>query len=63
MSRRSASAWRAARANVEGLPDCPPHLSEPEYANLLFFSYCNVSVCTLKSSGIPTDGRTILRVA
>ncbi|EPT04640.1 hypothetical protein FOMPIDRAFT_1045913 [Fomitopsis schrenkii] len=41
MSRRSASTWKAARANVGDLPDCPPHLSEPQYANLLFFPYCN----------------------
>ncbi|KAI0725257.1 hypothetical protein C8Q72DRAFT_615136 [Fomitopsis betulina] len=41
MSRRSAQTWRAARANVEELPDCPAHLSEPQYANLLFFPYCN----------------------
>ena len=42
MSRNSASMWKAARANVEGLPDCPAHLSEPAYANLAFFPYCHV---------------------
>lgn len=42
MSRSSASMWKAARENVEGLPDCPAHLSEPAYANLCFFPYCHV---------------------
>ncbi|KZT71821.1 hypothetical protein DAEQUDRAFT_723911 [Daedalea quercina L-15889] len=41
MSRGSAGMWKAARANVKGLPDCPPHLSEPVYANLVFFPYCH----------------------
>ncbi|KAH9935794.1 uncharacterized protein B0H18DRAFT_423867 [Fomitopsis serialis] len=41
MSRNSASMWKAARANVKDLPDCPPHLSEPAYANLAFFPYCH----------------------
>ena len=44
MSRASAGMWKAARANVEGLPDCPSHLSEPAYANLAFFSYCHVGI-------------------
>ncbi|KAF9804692.1 hypothetical protein IEO21_09281 [Rhodonia placenta] len=42
MSRSSAFLWRASRRNVEGLPDCPTHLSEPAYANLAFTSYCFV---------------------
>ncbi|KZT71819.1 hypothetical protein DAEQUDRAFT_687224 [Daedalea quercina L-15889] len=41
MNRDSASMWKASRANIEGLPDCPPYLSEPAYANLVFFSYCH----------------------
>ncbi|KAH9951400.1 hypothetical protein B0H21DRAFT_818443 [Amylocystis lapponica] len=41
MSRKSAFLWKAARQNVEGLPDCPPYFSEPAYANLAFFSYCH----------------------
>ena len=35
-SKLSRRIWIAARANVEGLPDCPPDLSEPEYAFLVF---------------------------
>lgn len=41
MTRRSSSIWRAARRNVEGLPDCPSYLSEPQYANLVFSPYCH----------------------
>ncbi|OJT01676.1 hypothetical protein TRAPUB_7878 [Trametes pubescens] len=41
-SRTSAPFWKAARKQVEGLPDCPPFLSEPQYANLLFFSHCHI---------------------
>ena len=42
MSRSSAPFWRAARQQLE-LPECPPHLSEPAYANLVFFFHCHVS--------------------
>ncbi|TFK91346.1 hypothetical protein K466DRAFT_327075 [Polyporus arcularius HHB13444] len=41
MSRGSAPSWRAARKQVDGLPDCPPFLSEPAYANLVFFTECH----------------------
>ncbi|OBZ71705.1 hypothetical protein A0H81_08983, partial [Grifola frondosa] len=41
-SRASSEAlWKAARRNVDGLPDCPPFLSELEYANLMFSSHCH----------------------
>ncbi|KAI0362026.1 hypothetical protein OH77DRAFT_1441188 [Trametes cingulata] len=46
MSRNSAPFWRAARQTVEGLPDCPPYLSEPEYANLMFFAHCHNCLTT-----------------
>ncbi|PIL23932.1 hypothetical protein GSI_13683 [Ganoderma sinense ZZ0214-1] len=39
--RSSAPFWKAARKNVEGLPDCPQYLSEPAYANLMFFAHCH----------------------
>ncbi|KAI0332365.1 hypothetical protein GY45DRAFT_1335658 [Cubamyces sp. BRFM 1775] len=39
MSRTTTILWRAARQQIQGLPECPPFLSEPQYANLLFFSY------------------------
>ncbi|KAK7695058.1 hypothetical protein QCA50_002247 [Cerrena zonata] len=42
MSRRNAANfWKSARRNIEGLPDCPPDLSEPEYANLCFDPHCH----------------------
>ncbi|KAI0957121.1 hypothetical protein AcW1_005615 [Taiwanofungus camphoratus] len=41
MSRTSAYLWKAARANVEGLPECPSYLSEPQYANLVFSPHCH----------------------
>ena len=49
MSRTSAIFWRAARQQIPGLPECPPFLSEPQYANLLFFSHCHVSCVSLFS--------------
>jgi len=32
------------RSNVEGLPDCPDDLSEPQYASLLFEHTCQVRI-------------------
>lgn len=45
MKKSSITIWRAARGNVLDLPDCPPDLSEPAYANLLFSNCCHVSLC------------------
>ncbi len=42
MSRSSHAMWRASIEGVEGLPKCPPYMSEPEYINLLFFPHCHV---------------------
>ncbi|KAJ3893127.1 hypothetical protein GG344DRAFT_18943, partial [Lentinula edodes] len=42
MSRSNAIVWRTARMNVPDLPPLPSDLSEPEYANLVFASYCHV---------------------
>ncbi|KAH9920083.1 uncharacterized protein B0H18DRAFT_1122178 [Fomitopsis serialis] len=41
MARSSAGLWKASRRLVEGLPECPAHLSEPAYANLVFCSHCH----------------------
>ncbi|KDR84321.1 hypothetical protein GALMADRAFT_87235 [Galerina marginata CBS 339.88] len=50
MTRWSAPLWKTARSNVPGpqpssnkpcMPDCPPDLSEPQYADLLFEDDCN----------------------
>lgn len=40
MTRTAAPFWKAARRNVDGLPDCPPFMSEPAYANLCFNNQC-----------------------
>ncbi|KAF8844141.1 hypothetical protein BDN67DRAFT_871570, partial [Paxillus ammoniavirescens] len=42
MHRSSLSIWIAARKNVPDLPDCPPHMSEPQFANLVFDTHCHV---------------------
>ena len=47
MSRRSARlSWKAAweRQVDPTLPACPPFLSEPAFANVLFSSICQVGV-------------------
>ncbi|KAM5534231.1 hypothetical protein V8D89_012138 [Ganoderma adspersum] len=41
MSRNAAPLWKAARRQVDGLLECPGHLSKPAYANLLFFTHCH----------------------
>ncbi|KAI1795649.1 hypothetical protein LXA43DRAFT_730878 [Ganoderma leucocontextum] len=41
MRRDSAIFWRQVRRQFEGLPDPPSYLSEPAYANLLFFPHCH----------------------
>ncbi|KAF8549750.1 hypothetical protein OG21DRAFT_1488305 [Imleria badia] len=40
MDRSSAFVWKAARRQVNGLPDCPADLTEHEYANLVFYARC-----------------------
>ncbi|KAI0684347.1 hypothetical protein C8Q76DRAFT_314579 [Earliella scabrosa] len=40
MSKGNSRLWKAARRNKPGLPDCPPHLSEPRYAASLFDHHC-----------------------
>ncbi|KIM79642.1 hypothetical protein PILCRDRAFT_823182 [Piloderma croceum F 1598] len=40
MRRSAVSVWKDARSNVEGLPDCPSDLTEPQYARLAFDPFC-----------------------
>ncbi|KIK59089.1 hypothetical protein GYMLUDRAFT_44820 [Collybiopsis luxurians FD-317 M1] len=42
MSKSSKNIWRTARKSVEGLPSLPDDLNEPQYAHLLYESYCHV---------------------
>ncbi|CDO73568.1 hypothetical protein BN946_scf185014.g38 [Trametes cinnabarina] len=41
MRRSAITVWRNALGNVEDLPPCPPDLTEPAYANLLFEPHCH----------------------
>ncbi|KAF8549176.1 hypothetical protein OG21DRAFT_1500574 [Imleria badia] len=41
MHRSSAFLWKTALRQVEGLPECPTDLSEPEYTNLVFCNRCH----------------------
>ncbi|ESK90963.1 hypothetical protein Moror_16361 [Moniliophthora roreri MCA 2997] len=40
MSNSSQLIWRTARENVPDLPPLPPDLNEPQYASLLFDTFC-----------------------
>nr|VWO94846.1 F-box domain protein [Ganoderma boninense] len=44
MSRSSITLWRQSIATVPDLPECPPDLTEPAYANLLFDPHCHFCV-------------------
>ncbi|KAJ7361389.1 hypothetical protein DFH08DRAFT_1032596 [Mycena albidolilacea] len=37
----STTVWKAARGNIPGLPDIPPNMSEPAWANLVFDRHCH----------------------
>ncbi|EUC59831.1 hypothetical protein RSOL_325090 [Rhizoctonia solani AG-3 Rhs1AP] len=41
MHRSSIHIWHETMRNVEGLPPCPPNLSEPQYLTLLFVKTCS----------------------
>ncbi|KAI9566202.1 hypothetical protein HD554DRAFT_2315645 [Boletus coccyginus] len=41
MDKASEFVWKTARRQVQGLPDCPADMIEPEYANLLFYARCH----------------------
>ncbi|KAF5362788.1 hypothetical protein D9757_011016 [Collybiopsis confluens] len=41
MSKSSENVWRIAREGVEGIPPLPSDLNEPQFAHLLFESYCH----------------------
>ncbi|KAI9462996.1 hypothetical protein HD554DRAFT_1428941 [Boletus coccyginus] len=41
MDKSSAFVWKTARRQVDDLPDCPADLTEPEYANLVFYARCH----------------------
>jgi hypothetical protein len=41
MDKASTFVWKTARGQAQGLPDCPADLTEPEYANLVFYARCH----------------------
>ncbi|KIJ10778.1 hypothetical protein PAXINDRAFT_16249 [Paxillus involutus ATCC 200175] len=40
MRRSSAFIWKTSCKQIDGLPDCPPDLTEPQYVNLVFDPHC-----------------------
>lgn len=42
MRRSAAGIWKATISNVEGLPECPSDLDEPQYVNLAFDDHCHL---------------------
>lgn len=66
MTRRSGLVWKMAQRNTQKLPDCPPYLSEPAYAELMFGLDCHVSICAHGSFGglkIPYSIVAVLRIS
>ncbi|TCD63499.1 hypothetical protein EIP91_005332 [Steccherinum ochraceum] len=59
LDRSSLKFWKAARRNVDGLPDCPPVLPEPEYACYAFETCC---IGCRKHIVSPTDRRSLSRI-
>ncbi len=49
MSKASKPIWEAART-VQGIPECPSDLSDPQYADLLFGKGCSVRLIHLQSN-------------
>ncbi|EGN98059.1 hypothetical protein SERLA73DRAFT_74313 [Serpula lacrymans var. lacrymans S7.3] len=43
MHKSSSFIWKTSRLQLESLPDCPPDLSEPQFANLAFYPHCHSS--------------------
>ncbi|KAG2041834.1 hypothetical protein BDR03DRAFT_855543 [Suillus americanus] len=42
MRKSNVFIWRASRSLIPNLPECPPDLSEPQYACLAFDPHCHV---------------------
>ncbi|KAF8435101.1 hypothetical protein L210DRAFT_3551914 [Boletus edulis BED1] len=42
MDKSSTFVWKTARRQVDGLPDCPPDLTEQDYADLVFDARCHM---------------------
>lgn len=55
MRRSAVSVWKDVIGQVEGLPECPSDLVEPQYASLAFDSYCHVRELFPFYSNIPAN--------
>ena len=44
--KTSKPLWKIARANVEGLPECPEWLTEPQFVSLCFEEFCTRCLTT-----------------
>jgi hypothetical protein len=42
LQKSTRSIWKAALANIRGLPGIPDDLNEPAYASLLYDRFCHV---------------------
>ncbi|KAF8418249.1 hypothetical protein L210DRAFT_3579692 [Boletus edulis BED1] len=42
MDKSSTFVWKTARRQVDGLPACPPDLTEQDYADLVFDAHCHM---------------------
>ncbi|TEB31414.1 hypothetical protein FA13DRAFT_1709803 [Coprinellus micaceus] len=60
MSASSAVFWKQARQNDEHLPPCPPDLSEPAYAHLLFSDLCHKCLSSEGNVLLHLEARTQL---
>ena len=59
MDKSSAFVWKTARQQVKGLPACPADLTEPEYANLVFYARCHVHSDSLGLNCSETSHRVV----
>ncbi|KAJ3514172.1 hypothetical protein NLJ89_g2520 [Agrocybe chaxingu] len=57
LNRSSIFIWRRSRENIEGLPECPKDLSEPQYADLVFGRNCNYCLRNLPKLHVVWDAR------
>ncbi|KAF5385100.1 hypothetical protein D9615_001049 [Tricholomella constricta] len=46
MHRSTKSVWKAALDQIQGLPACPPEMSEPAWVNLAFDPHCHFCFTT-----------------
>ncbi|CAE6528355.1 unnamed protein product [Rhizoctonia solani] len=53
MHRSAIHIWHGAMRNVEGLPPCPPDMSEPHYLALLFSKTCTACGAPVRVSMDP----------